>query len=206
MSKPFFIVEFELCSLKNFLDSVINVAICEIDEIEKRNKDEAYPEFEDYEAAFDFPIARIDIACRAVLYELVALVETKLQYIADEPWSQSSKHKGPQNIFDSDRIDNESFSKVKMVSDLRFNDIVALIEEHYRINLNSLPEWEKILELRNMVNSFKHSQGFMDFRKIIKWQEYRFGQCYRVNTETAYSMISSVRIFLKTLESQVNSL
>jgi len=162
MSNPFFFVKLMLRSLQDFLDHVSADAGRELDEIEKHNQDGMYLEFEDYEAALDPPFIRLEIASRAVLYELVALVETELQMFAYSPWLYSPKYKGPKSIIELNRIDEESLSKVKMVSDLRFNDIVALIEGYYRINLNSLPKWKKVLEMRNMVNSFKHCQGFQD--------------------------------------------
>lgn len=112
--------------LRNFFERVLADACEELDLIEARRLAGEFASFEDYENGVDRPFVRIEVAARAVAYELVALVEGELHDLAHEPWLMSSTHKGPKNIFQLSRANPETLAKLRMVSDLPFDEVVAL--------------------------------------------------------------------------------
>ena len=198
------IVQIQLDLLSNFLDRVTAEAGQELDSIEDRRLAGDFPSFGDYEQAIDFPLARIQIAARAVAYELVALVEGELHQLAREPWLASSAHKGPKNIQQLSRINPETLTKLRMVSDLPFDEVVALIVDRFGIALADLEGWSAIRELRDAVNAFKHRRGFKHPRDINWWsKDGTFGQRYAINHDEAAKAIGDVASFFRALKNSL---
>lgn len=146
------VVGIQLDLLSNFLDRVTAEAGQELASIEDRRLAGDFPSFGDYEHVVDRPFARIQIAARAVAYELVALVEGELHQLAHEPWLASSAHKGPKNVQQLSRVNPESLAKLRMVSDLPFDEVVAFVEHRFGIALPDIQGWSAIRELRDAVN------------------------------------------------------
>jgi hypothetical protein len=108
-----------LQALRDFLDHVSDDAGRELASIKERTLTGNFPA---YEAELGVPLVRLEIGVRAVQYELVALVEKELYTLAYDPWL-SSNHKGPKTIYDLDKIDSESLSTLKSVTDRPFEEI-----------------------------------------------------------------------------------
>jgi hypothetical protein len=195
-------VQLEL--LRNFLDCVSAEADRELSSIEEQRLAGEFRSLGDYERAIDYPIARIEIAARAVAYELVALVEGELHQLAHGPWINSVAYKGPKNIQGLSDVKPETLAKLKMVSDLPFDTIVELIETNSGLNLRTIEGWSGIQALRDAVNSFKHRRGLKHPREI----DWRSKDCiipqhYSLSPEQAAEAINTVAQFFRSLESAV---
>jgi hypothetical protein len=184
--------------ITDFLDSVVEVAAKDLNEIERRNEEGEFREFSDYEAVRDFPFSRVEIASKAVLYEVTALVEHGLCSAAHRPWLESDDKKGPKHLFELRAPFSESLSSLRMVTDLRFGDVVNLLESHYGISVRTLPGWEVLMKARYRVNSFKHSDGFEDFRKV-PFAEVEIGRKHSVGPDEARAVIAAARSFMEAL-------
>lgn len=196
------IVTMTLGSLRDFLDHVSADAGHELESIEERAQNGAFDTDDSYEAALSRPWQRLEIAARA---ELVALVERELQQLAYDPWLHSPEHKGPKTLFDLNRDDVKALSTLKSVSDLRFEVIVPLVEDHYRLTLAALPNWSEVATLRDAVNAFKHNNGFKRFRKIDWTSDTSWPQQHETSVDGAYAQMDAVRTFLVGLNSAVFS-
>lgn len=179
--------------LSDFFDRVTADAGRELDLIEARRLAGDFASFEDYENVVERPFVRIKIAARAVAYELVALVEGELHHLAHEPWLMSSSHKEPKNILQLSRMNHETLAKLRMVSDLPFGKIVALVEDHFGIVLDDIEGWASVLELRDAVNAFKHRRGFKHPRDL-NWRskDVRFPERYTIDQEEVKKALVNV--------------
>ncbi|HSE57487.1 MAG TPA: hypothetical protein VLA99_02180 [Nitrospiraceae bacterium] len=191
----------QLKLLKNFLNCVSVEADRELSSIEERRLAGEFQSLGDLEQAVDYPIARIEIAARAIAYELVALVEGELHRLAHGPWLNSTVHKGPKNIQELLDVNPETLTKLGMVSDLPFDEIVKLIETSIGLNLCNVEGWNEIRVLRNAVNSLKHRRGLKHPREI----DWRSKDCvvpqrYRISREETAEMINTVDRFFSALK------
>ncbi|MGH7181849.1 MAG: hypothetical protein ACREJN_07730 [Nitrospiraceae bacterium] len=191
----------DLALLTNFLDHVVTEASQEVNSIEDRRLAGKFASFEDYEGAVDLPFARVAIASRSVSYELVALVEAELQSLAYEPWLASSRHKGPKNIFQLSHVNSEMLTKLRMVSDLPFDTVITLIENHFGITLAHIEGWSEIHELRSAINAFKHRRGFKHPRDI-SWgsKDGMRVQRYDIGQKEAMKALATVASFFRALK------
>jgi hypothetical protein len=194
------IVQGQLSLLANFLDRVSTDAGRELKAIEERNVDGTFDSLESYQAALDYPLARLHIAARAVAYELVALVESELHQVAHQPWLEAPKHKGPKNLLELAEAGTDT--KLRMVSDLGFGEIAKLIESRLSVSLSSLAGWSEIEELREIVNAFKHRRGHKRLREI-DWNSPLGAllQRYQFTYEEARKAIGDVGTFFRQLRS-----
>lgn len=187
--------------LKNFFDRVTAEADSELSSIEERRLAGEFKSLGDLEQAVDYPIARTEIAVRAVAYELVALVEGELHELAHWPWLNSAAHKGPKNIQELSGVDAETLTKLRMVSDLPFDEIVKLIATSIGLSLCNVEGWNEIRVLRNAVNSLEHRRGLKHPREI----DWRSKDCvvpqrYRISREETVEMINTVDRFFRALK------
>jgi hypothetical protein len=203
MKSSMVIMTLTLASLRNFLDHVCAEAERELASINERVRREAFEGREFDDGAFDAPLCRLEIAARAVQYELVALVETELHRSAHEPWLRSTKHRGPKTLLDLNQIGPQSLSTLKRVSDLPFGKIQNLIEGYYGLTLSSLPKWAEVAALRESVNAFKHREGFRRFREIDWAQHPSWPQRHPTTAESAYARIDAVGTFLAGLHGEL---
>jgi hypothetical protein len=192
--------EMRLVFLRNFLEHIMQNVGTEWDDIEKRRENGDLSDYGDYEQAMDFPLFREDIASRAVLYELNALVESQLHAIARPLWLRSVYHKGPKHIQDLSSITTESLKTLKMVSDLPMKEIITLIEMRYNITLDSIDGWSAFIELRSKVNAFKHRDGRKHFKEI-DWEETHplKEPLYKAHFDDAEMMLKQIAVLLKNL-------
>lgn len=196
------IVAATLQALRDFLDHISADAGSELASIEERALAGSFTAYESYEAELGVPLVRLEIGARAVQYELVALVEKELYTLAFGPWL-SSNHKGPKTIDDLDKIDSGSLSTLKSVSDLKFDGIKKLVETHYGLILSALPTWGRIAALREVVNSFKHREGFLRPRDV-DWVNGSWPQKHQSSPEDAHAQIDAVDAFLKELQLEIS--
>jgi len=185
-------------SIRHFLEHVVQAASEELKDIEEKNATGAFPEFADYEHALDYPLLRVEIASRAVLYEVTALVEYSVYEAAHHAWLGSPNRKGPKTLLQLPDPVSESLSSLRMVTDLRFPDVVALFEAHYEASVRTLPGWGVFSQARDIVNAFKHTNGFIDFRKV-PLEEARIGVRYLVGADQARAAIAAAQSFLTAL-------
>jgi hypothetical protein len=191
----------ELEMLRQFLEHVVTEAGRELNSIEDQQLAGEFATFQDYEFAFDRPFARVAIAARSVAYELVALVEGELQHLAHEPWLASPGHKGPKNVFQLSRVNPETLTKLRMVSDLPFDEVVSLIENHSGIALVDIEGWSAVCEHRRAINAFKHRRGFKHLRDI-SWgsKDGTWGQRYDIGQKEAMKALADVGSFFRALK------
>ena len=175
-------LDIELNAIKSFLKTVINAADTEYSRIKIKSDSCEFSHYDDEANALFIPMQWEEIAIKATLGELNALVEWELYNLANKPFFEKgyASKKG----------------RFKMVYDLRFNEIIELIEDHYKIKLSDLDDYKQINLIRNKVNSFKHRKGFKDprsddFNRIVEKNE--------VSKKEAFQSIDSVRSFLKKL-------
>jgi hypothetical protein len=198
MKGSYVVLQIRLDSIRNFLEHVKNEAESEIQTLLARNESgEFQEELDDLDNALYHPIARQEIAARAVYYELNALIEHELQVSAHLPWLESDKHRGPKGL-DLNDLTVEAVESLKMIQDLPFPQITKLIEAKYSITLRELEGGEAFFKLREMVNAFKHRDRLVDFRKQAA-QYIRFPQYHQPEVEEAYSAIANADSFVLTL-------
>ena len=176
-------LDIELNASKSFLKTVINAADTEYSRIKLRSDAGEYSHYDDEANALFIPMQWEEIAIKAVLGELNALIEWELCGLANKPFFEKG-HTSKKGTF-------------KMVLDLRFNEVIKLIEDYYKIKFSDLDEYKQINLIRNKVNSFKHRKGFKDPRRddcnngIVNKNE--------ISRKEAFHRIDSVRSFLKKM-------
>jgi hypothetical protein len=200
MTNANFVLEIKLNGLKNFLEHIDKEANAEIQDLCEK---EDAGDFEgkgigDFGNELFFTSMRKEITARAVYYELNALMESTLHACAHRLWLDSSKHKGPKTILDSSILYNGSIRSLKMVQDLKLVDILELIEKEYGINIDNLEEGDIFKNVREVVNSFKHRDGLIDFRKN-QLEDTIHLKYHKVDGKQAYEAIDKTHIFIKAL-------
>lgn len=192
----------KLETIKNFLDAVLQESGKEMDQVSRQYEEGYFDDIDDYYNALFHPMSRQEIAVRAVLYEITALIESELQGSAYQAWSLSKKHKGPKSLFElSDS--NGGVKTLKMVSDLNISEVKKLIEQHHKIKIDELPEAKHLLNIREIVNAFKHRNRVKDFRKL-KTPQITFPEFYKPEAEAAYDAIEQAKIFINALWKATN--
>ena len=90
-----------------------------------------------------------------------------------------------------------------MVSDLNISEVKKLIEQHHKIKIDELPEAKHLLNIRKIVNAFKHRNGVKDFRKL-NTPQITFPEFYKPEAEAAYDAIEQAKIFIGALWKATN--
>jgi hypothetical protein len=86
VNQQIFYASLQLSVLSSALDLASQCVARELAAIDESLEDGSAPEDFDWEVAQDAPLALSWLTPRAVAYELVALVEQRLQELAREPW------------------------------------------------------------------------------------------------------------------------
>jgi hypothetical protein len=136
----------ELRQLRNCIDHLANHIGEEWNDVEKRNENGEFSEFEDYEAALDLPWFMEDFCARSFILELNIYVENILQERVHSAWNKKRKN-GP-------------------VWEQQISTVWKLIEENYNIKKSDITNYNIYENLRDMANAFKHRKGFRLFSKI----------------------------------------
>jgi len=190
------VLRIKLDSLKRFLSHVVKESETEIEDILRRAEEGEYPEYEDLDAALDDPYMRVEIAARAVYYEINALIEEELYHSAYEPWLESDRHTGPKSW--SELTEGQDFRSLRLVTDVRFGGIVKLIEEKYNTKIDDLDGADVFFQIREAVNAFKHRGGRVDFRRK-DLTEVRIVEFHIADVEKAYDSIEKAYKFIHAL-------
>jgi hypothetical protein len=190
----------QLESLRNFLSFVGEGAGKEWDLIEEQRLSGKYEDFEDYDAVSDRPFILVNLASRAVAYELTALIEGELHSLANTPWAKSKGQKGPKIFNDLGQFIPDEMRNLKLVSDLPFKEIIQLVETRIGIKLSEIEEWEQIRKLRETVNAFKHRRGFRHPRETeISDGKISFMERHQISQDDAFESITVVGKFFRNL-------
>ena len=180
-------LDIELNAIRSFLITVSDAASSEYSKIQIISNAGEFNNYDDEENALFIPMMWEEIACRATLGELNALVEWELHNMAIIPFS---------------KIEKASKScKQKLVSDLSFGCVIKLIQKYYQIRINEIDSYNDVKTIRNKVNSFKHRKGF---KNPLKDRCKIFPERFEVSRSEAIRNIDSVREFLKDLWSKTN--
>ncbi len=175
----------ELNAIRSFMQNVINAAEVEYSRIKALADAGNFLNYDDEANAYFTPETWEKIAIHAALGELNALVEWELCNVANKPFFKketTSKKK-----------------RLRMVYNLKINEIVELIENHYEIKFSDLKDYNQINLIRSKVNSFKHRRGFKDPRKDACKA---FGDKFEVSRKETFQCIDSVERFFKELWSK----
>lgn len=144
-------INIELMAIKSFLLTVIDAANVEYSKIKNQTDTGKFLGFDDENNAYFIPMQWEEIAIKAALGELNALVEWELGVLANIPFSEKKPI-----------TENENY---KIVTDIGFKEIIKLIENYYKIKFNEFTDYKQIYLIRDKVNAFKHRKGFKDFRR-----------------------------------------
>jgi len=114
MKGSYVVLRIRLEAIQNFLEHVKIEAETEIQSVLARNESGEFQELDDLDNALHTPIARQEIAARAVYYELNALIEHELQRSAHLAWLESNRHPGAKG-FDLNDLSAVSVESLKMI-------------------------------------------------------------------------------------------
>jgi hypothetical protein len=151
------LVNIELDSIRDFLKRVSESVDAKYSDIMHRAEAGEFANDDEEMNALFSPMMSEEIAVRATLAELNALVESELHNLAVQPLAEKQakdKPKRPKLAYDLERI-----------------DLHRLIEEYYGISINTLPYSKEVDEIRRIVNAYKHRRGFKDPRKDFEWSK-----------------------------------
>jgi len=124
-----------------------------------------------------------DIAIRATFAELNVFIESTFQSLAVIPFANFQRQRGDESL--------------KNVTRLNFQTLRDLIENHYQIDMEGLPHFQDIQDIRETVNAYKHRNGYPDPFKDPN--NIRFGERIRLDRKAAFEKIEAVRKFLQAL-------
>jgi hypothetical protein len=144
---------------------------------------------EDAANAFYEPMVVEEIALRSIYHELNALIESELQCLVVIPLSKRN------------RIQNRE--EKRLAWDLKRGELTKLIERYYEIRIDRLPEFERVEEIRQTVNAWKHRQGHKDPRRTAV---ITIDEKHQIEREKAFASIDAVRSFLLALWAEARTL
>jgi hypothetical protein len=181
-------IDIELNAIRSFLETVATAADSEYARIKIKSDTGEFSHYDDEANAYFVPEMWEELAIRATLGELNALVEWELKNIPTG--LSTSKQSKKQN------------GRLRFGLDLKMNEIVERIENYYKIEIKDIAGYEDVKNIGDKVNSFKHRKGFKhpykDACKVI-------GERFELTREEAFQSIDSVRTFLKDIWARTNS-
>jgi len=140
--------------LRDFVNWLNNGIAIEWGKLEKRAENGEFEKYEDYEAAMDYPQFRAKYAAEAVLYLLNALVDEQLRNLVEAGTEYTLDPRKPA-------------LPAEEIARLSFREIQDHIEDMYKITLKDLEGWDDYIEIRNIVNSLKHSGGQRRIKEVL---------------------------------------
>lgn len=171
----------EINSIKYFLEKNLKIIDKELSYLIKRKEDgEDCHYMEEFQNKSYVVLECEQIATRAVFSEVNALIEWMLYCFASLLTEKYSKDK-----------------KYKFVFNMPISCVVSSIEKQYRIELNDLPGYKELKDMREKINAFKHQKGFKDFRKNKNLEIDGIQKRYEIDREDAYGAIKNAEIFIK---------
>jgi len=196
----YILLDIKLKSLKSFLSFNDRQCSFGIEDVEKKYSLGKYETLDDYENEFFHYVMHQELAARTIYYEITALVEAELHRIAYPLWIKSEKYSGSKTIADLKNSANSNLKSLKIISDLKINEVIKLIEKNYDIKILDLEGAHLLDEIREIVNAFKHRSGLVDFRKRTNDSaSVKLIEHYRADIEKAFQAIEATYIFFNTL-------
>jgi hypothetical protein len=175
-------LDIELNAIRSFLKTVTTAADFEYERIRVKSDAGEFSHYDDEANAHFFPAMWEELAIRATLGELNALVEWELQQLAITPLFQ--KEKKARN------------GRPRPVFGLTIGKIIQLVQDFHQVKLDNIKCYENIKTIRRNVNSFKHRKGYKDPYK----DTYRtIPEKFELSRKEAFQSIDSVRLFLREL-------
>ncbi|MDP2983709.1 MAG: hypothetical protein Q8O92_10320 [Candidatus Latescibacter sp.] len=168
------LLDIELSAIESFLKNIKCSAELEYSKINERSNKNEFNHYDDEANAYFIPMQWKEIAIRASLCELNALVEWELWCLASEAYHNTKNIKPNKTIFD-----------------LKINQIVELIENYYKIKLGEIDYFNNIFRMRNKVNSFKHRKGF---KNPFKEDCNSLPEKHEISYQETFQSIKDVRI------------
>ena len=157
----------ELDPIEHFLEQSLKDIDAEFLKIEAEWDETQAQTADDFANLMYHPSMREEITLRAIYYELNALIERNLQEFAQEAYWKSQKYPcSIKSIWDIK--EKNDIRKLKLISDLKIDEIRQLLEGYCNISLNEMNHFGIIVKIREIANSFKHRNGFKDFRRDLK--------------------------------------
>jgi hypothetical protein len=200
-----FFASVQLASLSGALELASKCVAKELAAIDECLEDGTAPEDFDYESAADDPIALSQLTSRAVAYELVAIVEDRLNALAEVPWKASRADSVPAApLFSNEWA--EALAKEKPVSKESFKKRRTLVETHYGFDFKNLDGWQEHDELRTTVNLLKHRRGSREWKDVLgtpDWKKKNLLEREDMDEEKARQAIKDVTRFLMALENAI---
>jgi hypothetical protein len=142
-------IDIELNEVKSFLERVYRSVDSEYGDLISRAQAGEFKDHDEEANAFFSPRTSEGLAMRAALIEINTLVEWEVFGLAAVPFSKQPSKK----------------NKLRLVWDLKRDDLHKLIEDHFSIKLDRLPGSKEVDEIRKTINAFKHRKGYKDPRK-----------------------------------------
>ncbi len=173
-------IDIELNEMKSFLERVYRSVDSEYGDLISRAQTGGFKDPDEEANAFFSPRTSESLAMRAALNEINSLVEWELSSLGVVPFSKEPLKK----------------NKLRLVWDLKRDDLHRLIESHYSIKLDELPGSKEVEELRKTINAFKHRKGYKDPRK-----ENVLGR-YELDREFVANCLVGARKFLRALHAR----
>jgi hypothetical protein len=178
---PLVILDSRLGAIRSFFDRVSASVNADYDEVIQRAKAGRFRDRDDEANALFGPFTSEQIAIRAVLSELNALVESELQALAIKPLV----HRAP------------SSEPGRLVWDLKRDALCKLVETYYAVSIADLPGSGAVEEIRQKINAYKHRGGVRDPRRDCDIQY--FPEKFELDREQTRFYIQAVRDFLQAL-------
>ncbi len=176
-------IDIELNEVRSFLERVYRSVDSEYGNLISRAQAGEFKDPDEEANAFFSPRTSESLAMRAALNEINSLVEWELSSLGVAPFSKQPSNK----------------NKLRLVWDLKRDDLHELIERHYSIKLGKLPGSKEVDEIRKTINAFKHRKGYKDPRK-----EKVLGR-YELDREFVENCLVGARKFLRALHAHCKS-
>jgi len=170
-------IDIELNEVKSFLERAYRSVDSEYGNLISRAQAGEFKVPDEEANAFFSPQTSERLAMRAALNEINSLVEWELFNLGVVPFSKEPSKK----------------NKLRLVWDLKRDDLRRLIERHYSIKLDELPGSKEVDDVRNTINAFKHRKGYKDPRK-----ENVLGR-YELDREFIANCLAGTRKYLRAL-------
>ena len=190
--------------VKNFLDKNLKVISAEKTIIYEQEESDKLHDYSDDFSNSLFPlIMQEEIVIRTVFYELSAIIE-----FIFKDFAKGSFHKSQTNyskfIGDKKECDIE---EIKFITKLKFNELESIIEKNYNFEFNYLNgySYEKIRQIRQIANNFKHCNGCKYPNKYNKYTLSEIGLSHesKPTREETYQAIDETKDFFKVLQKKI---
>ena len=172
----------ELDAIRSFLKNVTITADSEYSKIKAMSDSGEFSHYDEEANALFIPEMWEKIAIRATLGELNGLVEWELQCLA--------------SVLPPGKREKPRKNRLGFVFDLKIDQIIERIENHYGIRIEEMTGYEDVKIMRDKVNSFKHRKGF---KHPYRDKYETLGEKFTLTREEAFRAIDSVKSFLRDI-------